>query len=383
MRDDDWPRVPFTEAVRDCTGGNIKIQRRDYQLQGTLPVIDQSQDFIAGYVSDAGSAYRGKLPVVLFGDHTRCFKYVDFPFALGADGVKVLNPQQGFNAEFLHYFFRSVNLPSAGYSRHFKFLREVYVPKPQIEEQRRIVDILSRAEGIVRLRREAQKIAAELIPALFFEMFGDPATNPKGWPVHEIGKLGRVQLGRQRTPKYQTGLHTRPYMRVANVFEDRIDTSDVLSMDFDKKDFVQYRLSAGDILLNEGQSTDLVGRPAMWRNEIDNCCFQNTLVRFQPAKGVMNSEFALAALLHYYRSGVLSRISSKTSNVAHLGGGRFAKLPLFCPPINLQSSFGRKFKLMTSLREQEMAAVRKAEATFETLLTKIFTEAYGGAHGAE
>ena len=59
---------------------------------------------------------------------------------------------------------------------------------PPLPEQRRIVDLLSRAEGIVRLRREAEKKAAELIPALFLDMFGDPATNPKGWPVESLGK---------------------------------------------------------------------------------------------------------------------------------------------------------------------------------------------------
>ena len=58
---------------------------------------------------------------------------------------------------------------------------------PPLPEQRRIVDLLSRAEGIVRLRRGAEKKAAELIPALFNDMFGDPATNPKGWPVSTLG----------------------------------------------------------------------------------------------------------------------------------------------------------------------------------------------------
>ena len=101
-------------------------------------------------------------------------------------------------------------------------LRKLDLDLPPHAEQRRIVDLLSRAEGIVRLRREAEKKAAELIPALFLDMFGDPARNPMKWPLERIGDLGRVQLGRQRAPKYQTGLHTHPYVRVANVFEDKI-----------------------------------------------------------------------------------------------------------------------------------------------------------------
>jgi len=68
-------------------------------------------------------------------------------------------------------------------------LEDFAIPLPTIPEQRRIVDILSRAEGIVRLRREAQKKAAEIIPALFIDMFGDPATNPKGWKELPLGNV--------------------------------------------------------------------------------------------------------------------------------------------------------------------------------------------------
>lgn len=249
---------------------------------------------------------------------------------------------------------------------------DIEVPVHFLPEQRRIVDILSRAEGIVRLRREAEKKAAELIPALFIEMFGDPEINTRSWPVKPIGQLGIVQLGRQRAPKYQTGKFTRPYVRVANVFEDRIDTSDILEMDFDARDYEQYRLEYGDILLNEGQSIELVGRPAIWRNEVENCCFQNTLVRFKANRNLLDPEFVLSVLLFYFRYGVLSRISSKTSNVAHLGASRFAKLPLICPPLDLQRQFAQRVEAIRALQTQQAAATAKAQASFDALLAQAF-----------
>jgi type I restriction enzyme S subunit len=126
--------------------------------------------------------------------------------------------------------------------------------------------------------------------------------NERGWPLLKVGEAGRVQLGRQRAPQYQSGKHTRPYVRVANVYEDRLALSDVLSMDFDSEDFAAYRLEHGDILLNEGQSTELVGRTAMWRNEIPDCCFQNTLIRFQPNRKTTVPEFPLALFLPYAQS---------------------------------------------------------------------------------
>jgi type I restriction enzyme S subunit len=151
------------------------------------------------------------------------------------------------------------------------------IPLPPLSEQKRVIDLLGEAEELRRLRAQADLRTADLAPALLREAFGDEQSWGTRWTTVPVEKAGEVQLGRQRAPQYQTGQHTRPYLRVANVFEDRIDTSDVLSMDFDPADFQAYRLLYGDILLTEGQSTELVGRPAMWRDEVENCCFQNTL----------------------------------------------------------------------------------------------------------
>lgn len=179
--------IPFSDVVVDATGGNAKIQRKEYLSAGLLPIIDQGQEDIAGYTDDAEAVYQGSLPVVLFGDHTRAFKYVDTPFALGADGVKVLAPKPGFNAKFLYYYFQSCDIPSRGYSRHFKYLREISVPYFAPSEQQRIVELLDQADALRRLRRQADAKAARILPALFLKMFGDPVSNPMGWPVKSLG----------------------------------------------------------------------------------------------------------------------------------------------------------------------------------------------------
>ena len=79
----------------------------------------------------------------------------------------------------------------------------------------------------------------------------------------------------------------RPYLRVANVYEDRLDLSDVKQMNFTPNEYETFHLRDGDILLNEGQSIELVGRPAMYRGEVPGACFQNTLVRFRPEPSVI------------------------------------------------------------------------------------------------
>ena len=100
-------------------------------------------------------------------------------------------------------------------------------------------------------------------------------TVPSTWSWTTVRDAGDSRLGRQRSPRYHHGPSMRPYLRVANVYENRIDTSDVLTMHFDDEKFDIYRLEPGDILLNEGQSPDLVGRPAMYRGEIADVCFQS------------------------------------------------------------------------------------------------------------
>jgi len=109
------------------------------------------------------------------------------------------------------------------------------------------------------------------------------------------------------------------------VFDGFIDTSDVNEMDFNESEFSTFRLQSGDVLLNEGQSRELVGRSAIFRDEVPDCCFQNTLIRFRPNAEVM-SEFA-----HYYfqycqYTSRFVQISKQTTSIAHLGVQRFAEM---------------------------------------------------------
>jgi type I restriction enzyme S subunit len=246
------------------------------------------------------------------------------------------------------------------------------IPLPPFPEQRRIADVLDRADTIRRNRAAVERTLLDFPRRLFFEMFGDVVLNDHAWKQVAVADAGDVQLGRQRAPKYQTGKFTRPYMRVANVFDDRIDLSDVLSMDFDERDFKTYRLESGDILLNEGQSTELVGRPAMWQNELPDCCFQNTLIRFRADPNVTNPEFALAIFREYLHRGAFARISSKTSNVAHLGAGRFAAMPFPLPPREQQDHFAAARKKLRSTIVTAQKARQESDDLFASLIRRAF-----------
>jgi type I restriction enzyme S subunit len=174
-----------------------------------------------------------------------------------------------------------------------------------------------------------------------------------GWKTARIGDLGKVQAGRQRAPNFTQG-EVRPYLRVANVFDGYIDTSDILTMPFTAREYGEYRLSPGDILLNEGQSIELVGRAAMYAGEPRDCCFQNTLVRFRALS--VPADFAYGLFRTLYWTGRLSAIASRTTSVAHLGVSRFANLRVAVPPADEQHRIGKLFNDLCDAHASHQAA---------------------------
>ena len=139
MSNDVWEMIPFTSAVDVMSDEGKRLKQRDYLEQGKIPVIDQGEAFIGGYTNDDGMSYKGELPVIIFGDHTRRIKLVNHPFAVGADGVKILKPKPFYRPKFFFFFLQSLEIPSRGYSRHFQFLRSFEFVKTTPKEQDRVV----------------------------------------------------------------------------------------------------------------------------------------------------------------------------------------------------------------------------------------------------
>lgn len=199
----------------------------------------------------------------------------------------------------------------------------------------------------------------------------------EGWTWAGISMVGDVQLGRQRAPIHHHGSHMRPYLRVANVFEDRIDTSDVMKMNFSPQDFETYRLAVGDILLNEGQSPHLIGRPAMYRGEVPGACFQNTLIRFKAASGV-DPRFALVVFRAQLHNRRYMRIAQITTNIAHLGAGRFAEIEFPLPPTDEQRRIADEVERLMSVADAVESSLIHQQARSRRLRESILKWAFEG-----
>jgi type I restriction enzyme S subunit len=134
-----WTILGFDQAVYTVAVTDRKVKQQDYLATGALPVVDQGQVFIGGYTDDISRRVECDLPVIVFGDHTRVVKYINFDFAAGADGIKVIKPIEAFDPKLFFYFLHVLDLPDRGYSRHFQFLLKERIPLPPLPEQHRIV----------------------------------------------------------------------------------------------------------------------------------------------------------------------------------------------------------------------------------------------------
>lgn len=258
-------------------------------------------------------------------------------------------------------------------------LRNLPVNLPPRAEQERIVAALeeqfSRLDAGVAALQRAQRGLAALNNAII--MAAVPETYPRRWQRTTVDQAGEVMLGRQRSPKYHHGPKMRLYLRVANVFEDRIDSNDVKSMHFKDAEFARFRLYPNDILLNEGQSPHLLGRPAMYRGDPPDVAFTNSLLRFRAGPAVL-PDWALLVFRRHLHAKRFMRESQITTNIAHLSAGRFKTIEFPIPPKDEQA------RIVTSVEAQLSGIVRigaeidTQQALASALRSSILSAAFAG-----
>ncbi|AJQ92153.1 restriction endonuclease subunit S [Gynuella sunshinyii] len=249
----------------------------------------------------------------------------------------------------------------------FSVLKELAVDVVEKEKQRVATDVLDLIDEKYLLKENLLNSAETLFKVVLINEIWKPKSS---WKEFSIGELGEVKLGRQRTPKYTTGKYSKPYLRVVNVLDGELDLNDVEEMDFNDSDFETHQLKTKDILITEGDITSVfnVGRVAMYNDEIESCCIQNTLLRFRSGPLIL-PEFALYLFRCAFYKGIFAYAANMTT-VAHLGAGRFSAIKVSIPPIERQKEIVDKVivadKLVKNLKadlanQQEFKKVLSAE----------------------
>jgi len=178
------------------------IKKSEYKTSGQFPIIDQGQNLITAY-SDKEDLVEKDFPFIIFGDHTRVLKYINFLSILSNDGIKVLRPKSGIDSKFLYYQFLNFKIPNTGYNRHFKYLVETNLVIPEIEIQQKIALILSTVDEEIQktdqIIQETEKLKNGLMSKLLTKGIGHSKFKktkigkmPEGWKRVKLTEISYI-----------------------------------------------------------------------------------------------------------------------------------------------------------------------------------------------
>ena len=302
----------------------------------------------------------------------------DTRIAINQD-IKALTPRSDILPEYLFWFLlsKAPDIERMGTGATVKGvtlndIKAIPIPVPSLPEQRRIIDLLSRAEGILRLRREAEQKAAELIPSLFLHMFGDPATNPKEWPIRTVREIvARFEGGKNLQAGSENGSAYR-ILKVSAVTSGQYLESESKPTPNGYSPPSTHIVQAGDMLFSRANTEELVGATAIVEATNGKTLLPDKLWRFvwaEPVEPIYM--YSLFQSRHVRRE--LGKLSSGTSaSMRNISQAKLFELPLPVAPYEKQKAYAKLAISARSTIQQQFIATTKVETAFDTLLTNTF-----------
>ena len=356
----DWPMVSLLEAVDDVTRGHKKVPKSAYEEVGSTPIVDQSMDFISGYTDKVPTLVSP--PYIVFGDHTRELKYIDFEFVPGADGVKVMKPAEGIDPKFLYYYLKAHPVQDLGYSRHFKLLKELSIPFPPLDEQRRIAAILDEARG------QGDKYAGAGM------LLGTMTSNWLSLRSHSIPRMKLSELGTFRggmTPSKKNSEYwggdvpwfTTKDLKFAEVYES--------------EDRITHRA------LDE-TSASLIGEPSIafslrgmsLAHRLPMSCIPGEVTVNQDLKAFVPNQSKDRDVLFYLvklrEKELLSKVSSSAHGTKKLDFRHLKELEVPDPSGEFGSEVRRVLEQIRDMQEQIRSRQEASMTLFQALSTRAF-----------
>ena len=358
--------VDFLTAVKDITAGNPKIKKSDVFVDGSLPVVDQGKDLIAGFVSNPQFAVKKKSAVIVFGDHTRNFKYLDFDFAIGADGTKVLEPQQGFLPKYLYHYFESITLPDWGYSRHFKALKVVPVPKPPLDEQRRIAAILDQADAVSAKRQQQLNKLDFLLQSVFSNMFKSAC-----YPLVPASSL--FHNFRNGISPSTNGQVIFRVLTLSAITRGEFDRSAIKMGTFEAVPPKEKTVNRSDFLICRGNGNkSLVGVGVFSPYDSRDTAFPDTMIAGDVNDQKINRSYLEVAWKQKDVRNQLEAVARTTNGTYKINQKSLAGITISLPPLELQESFSSKTEKIRQSQERMTAALERDNELFASLQSRAF-----------
>lgn len=247
-------------------------------------------------------------------------------------------------------------------------IEEIEIKFPQMSTQKEISEIFAKSKLLVEKRRQSIAKLDQLAQSIFLDMFGDPVSNPKKWPVKKFGEVCETRLGKMLDEKKQTHLVKKPYLRNANVLWNKFNLSDVYEMGFEKDELDEFRLVDGDLLICEGGD---IGRTALWKSQLQECYFQKALHRARVYKDLALPEFIMYLMYMLSIGGYFKQFSAQAT-IAHLTGVKLKSMPIPLPPLKLQQEFVDRMSKIESLKNKLLISASSLENLQQSLSQKFF-----------
>lgn len=366
----------FSAILSDSTSKYNKIKKEDYLPKGQFPVIDQGQKFIGGYTDNGALITDIEKELIIFGDHTKILKFIDFPIAIGADGVKVLHVnKEKADPRYIYYFLKSVKLTDAGYSRHFKFLKEIKIPVPEnIDVQIKIARLLNHVETLITKRKEGIILLDEFLRCTFLDMFGDPIINEKAWKELPLEQI-TTKIGSGSTPRggkesyHQNGT---PLIRSLNVYDNEFKYDNLAFIDDLQADKLKNVIvQKNDVLFNITGAS--VCRCTIVPEDILPARVNQHVSIIRPIPEKLNSRYLCNLLIsENIKIKLLGASSSGGAVMEAITKDKLENFLIPVPPIDFQNDFAFKVQKVENLKIQYQASLKELESMFGALSQKAF-----------
>lgn len=249
-------------------------------------------------------------------------------------------------------------------------LKAFPIPLPPFAEQKRIATILDKADALRQKRQQALDHLNQLGQSIFYEMFGDPAVNPKKWPTGTIRQL--VEEAKYGTSKKaNTEGKGMPILRMGNItYDGQIDLSDLKYVEFSKKEFPKYTTKTGDILFNRTNSKELVGKTAVVR-QCEPLAIAGYLVRAR-TNSLANPHYISGYLNSQHGKLTLSKMCNNIVGMANINAQKFQDIKIAIPPVERQNLYAERLDEIEIRKSNHHAASIISEKLFMSLQQRAF-----------
>ena len=334
IRDTTLQWYPIGTLIQTVTPP-AKIPKAQFGLTGPYPIIDQSQEQISGWTNDATKVVYPQQPLVIFGDHTCAVKLVDYPFAQGADGIKILKTNEDLDPRYLYCTLLARPLDNDGYKRHFSLLKRHEIPLPPLEVQRELV---AEIEGYQRVLDGARTVVENWQPRI--------AVDPD-WPVAELGELCKIVRGSSPRPKSDPRYYGGPVPRlmVADITRDGMYSVPLIDSLTEEGATKSRPMKKGDVIIT------VSGNPGLPTILAVDACIHDGFVGLRNISDNVNREYLYLNLLQQHSANGDQSVGAVFKNLTTHQVKGF-KIPM--PTLETQCS-------IVGEAEEERAAVNQAE----------------------